>query len=139
MIACSSCGAENRDQAKFCQGCGTRLVAVGEPAAGALPSTEMAEEPAPEVAAVDLATVILPTEIQVGNLPPGTVLQERYEIVGVVARQADRATYRAYDRKRCWACGEASGDVKRPDSEEPPVCLKCGADLSRLATSLRSM
>jgi serine/threonine protein phosphatase PrpC len=104
------------------------------------PSTDGAESGVP---ADDLRTVLLPTEIQVGNLPPGTHLQERYEIMGVVARQADRATYRIYDHKRCHACGsrlavraQAGGQGEQSDAKEHPLCPKCGAVLSRSPTAL---
>ncbi len=118
MLTCSACGAENRDQAKFCQACGSPLTLPME-------AEFEFEEPADE-----LATVILPTEIQAGNLPPGTLLQERYEIVGLVARRTDHATYRAYDRRRCPACG---AEVL---PEGQPFCPGCGVELAQSATCL---
>jgi serine/threonine protein phosphatase PrpC len=118
MFTCSACGAGNRDQAKFCQACGSPLTLPME-------AEFEFEEPADE-----LATVILPTEIQAGNLPPGTLLQERYEIVGLVARQTDHATYRAYDQRRCPACGT---EVLL---EGQPFCPGCGVELTQPATCL---
>jgi serine/threonine protein phosphatase PrpC len=214
MTVCPSCRAENRDAAKFCIACGTRLVAaVVPPAAEVVPVEEAAAEPEPEpVAAVEPPvaeappveeaaaepvpeeaideeppaaeapaveeaagepvseeaideepsaaeappveeTVVEPvpeevaggeppideleTVILLGSLPPGTVLEGRYEIVGVVARQADQATYRAYDRRRCWACGaEVPSGEEGAGAQEPPFCPGCGAELTRPATSL---
>ena len=135
MVICSLCGAENRDQARFCRSCGSPLAVVEEP---------LADGAEPEVAVDELRTVRLPTEIQVGHLPPGTLLQERYEIVGAVARQSDRATYRVYDHKRCHACGvrlavrggKVGDNGEQSGAKECPVCPECGAALSRLPTSL---
>lgn len=135
MAICSSCGSENRDQAKFCHSCGSPLAVVEE---------SLADGAESEVAVDDLRTVRLPTEIQVGHLPPGTLLQERYEIVGVVARQSDRATYRVYDHKRCHACGvrlavrsvEVGDNSEQSGAEEYPVCPECGAAPARPPTSL---
>jgi len=66
----------------------------------------------------------------VGTLPPGTLLQKRYEILGLVARDADSATYYAYDLHRCWACAAevvpGTGPVKN--------CPECSAKLVRHAT-----
>jgi serine/threonine protein phosphatase PrpC len=53
-------------------------------------------------------------------LAPGTLLLGRYEVLGLVARQAGHAAYHARDRLRCPACGaerEAAGEA----------CPACGA------------
>jgi len=111
MTVCSSCGAENRDAAKFCQVCGSPLIPPVEEFADAF------ETPEPR------------TLLLVGVWPPGALLQERYEIVGLVSRQADHATYRAYDRGRCPACGaEAPGDGG--------FCPECGAESVQPAACL---
>lgn len=110
MFVCPFCEAENRDGAKFCQACGAPLAPEAE---------------RPETPAEDAPTV--PPEV--GALLPGTLLQERYEVLGVVGHQADRATYRAYDRQRCLACG-----AEVPAGES--FCPACGAELAHPATCL---
>jgi serine/threonine protein phosphatase PrpC len=126
MIICPACGAENRDGARFCQSCGSPMaapIAVEEPASEEAPG--------------------LKTELLVGVWPPGALLQERYEIVGLVARQADHATYRVYDRRRCSACGAcAEMDVppKVEGGAEAPAgagfCSVCGAEMTQPAVCL---
>lgn len=99
MAVCSVCGAENRDKANFCNTCGEALASpFGVPS--------------------------IKTELLVGAWPPGALLQERYEIVELVARQANHATYRVYDRGRCSACeAEVPSDAG--------FCPDCGAELAQ--------
>ncbi len=106
MTICSACGAENRNRARFCNTCGEALVSP-----------------------VEIGSPSLKTELLVGAWPPGALLQERYEVVELVARQADHATYRAYDRGRCSICkAEVPGD--------DDLCPNCGAQLARFDTCL---
>jgi serine/threonine protein phosphatase PrpC len=73
---------------------------------------------------VELGAPNVRTELLVGAWPPGALLQERYEIVELVARQADHATYRVHDRGRCPACeAEVPGDGE--------FCSECGAELAQ--------
>lgn len=100
-MICPVCGAENRDRAKFCNTCGEALVPP-----------------------VEIGAPSVKTELLVGAWPPGALLQERYEVVELVARQADQATYRVHDHGRCSAC-----------EAEVPVsggfCPECGAELAQ--------
>ncbi len=101
MTVCSACGAENRDRAKFCNVCGEALVSP-----------------------VEIGAPSVKTELLVGAWPPGALLQERYEVVELVARQTDHATYRVRDHGRCAACGaEVPGDGGS--------CPECGAELAQ--------
>jgi serine/threonine protein phosphatase PrpC len=130
MTVCSACGAENRDAARFCQACGLALAASKEPL---LPVGEdadvLAEEPADEFQVPDLST-----ELLVGVWPPGALLGERYEIIGLVARQAGQATYRVYDRGRCSACGACLEPAEVVAGEG--FCSECGAELAQPAICL---
>jgi serine/threonine protein phosphatase PrpC len=70
-------------------------------------------EPAPQVS-------LLPPE----SLPPGTLLQGRFEILGMAGREGDETLYQARDRARCWQCGA---------TDTPPgevFCAGCGAELA---------
>jgi serine/threonine protein phosphatase PrpC len=129
MTVCSVCGAANRDAAKFCQACGTPLVDLAEPPC---PPAEVTEE------SVDGIEPPGPrTELLVGIWPPGALLQERYEVVGLVACQADHATYRVYDRGRCSGCGACfeptEGEAGAADDD---FCPECGAQLAQPAICL---
>ena len=146
MLTCPTCGAENRAGAKFCHACGAPLPVEAAPVENAeagglvVPS----EGPPPSLPGKETeGLLVVPSEGpppslagkgagglgEVGALPPGTLLQERYEVLGLVARQSDRATYRAYDRQRCPACG-----AETPAGE--PFCPACGVELARPATCL---
>jgi serine/threonine protein phosphatase PrpC len=156
MRICSACGTENRDAAKFCQACGSPLAACDEqpaapqeplavpqelPAASQEPPTTseeedvsglVAEEPAVEVESPDPKTGLL-----VGVWPPGALLQERYEIIGLAALQADHATYQAYDRGRCPVCGACFEPAEEAeDSAGEGFCAECGAELAQPAICL---
>jgi serine/threonine protein phosphatase PrpC len=101
MAVCSACGAENRYRAKFCNTCGQALVSP-----------------------VEIGAPDVRTELLVGAWPPGALLQERYEVVELVARQSDHATYRVHDRGRCSVC-----EAQVPSGDE--FCPECGAELAR--------
>jgi serine/threonine protein phosphatase PrpC len=127
MNTCSTCGVDNRDGARFCRACGAPLV---PPAGmGRADDAVSGSGSAARGSASELETAIPRPETQVGSLFPGTLLQGRYEVLGLAVRQADRATYRAYDRRRCPACGAES-----PAGE--PFCPTCGAELAGPATCL---
>jgi len=149
MRICSACGIENRDAAKFCQACGSPLAAYEELQAAPQeplsapqepPTTSeegeagglVAEEPAVEVESPDPKT-----ELLVGVWPPGALLEERYEVIGLVARQADHATYQVYDRGRCSACGACLEPAEETeDSASEGFCPECGAELAQPAICL---
>jgi len=132
MVVCSACGAENRDAARFCQACGLALAVSEEPLLPVDGSADVvAEEPADEFQVPDLST-----ELLVGVWPPGALLGERYEIIGLVARQAGQATYRVYDRGRCSACGACLEPAEIAADEG--FCPECGAELAQPAICLLS-
>jgi serine/threonine protein phosphatase PrpC len=59
-----------------------------------------------------------------GALLPGSLLQERFEILGVVGHEGDETLYQAWDRARCWQCDATS----TPPGEA--YCVNCGAELA---------
>jgi serine/threonine protein phosphatase PrpC len=100
-MICPVCGAENRDRAKFCNACGEALVSP-----------------------VELGAPDVRTELLVGAWPPGALLRERYEVIELVSRQADQATYHVHDRGRCSAC-----EAEVPSGSG--TCPECGAELAQ--------
>jgi predicted amidophosphoribosyltransferase len=142
MRTCSACGTENRDAAKFCHACGSPLTASQEPpAAPQEPPTISEEEEAGglvvEEPAIEVESQDPKTELLVGVWPPGALLGERYEIIGLVAHQADHATYQVYDRGQCPACGARLEPVEEAeDSASEGFCPECGAELAQPAICL---
>lgn len=93
---------------------------------GATPTPPWDEEEAPlpdhedEVLAFwrDGGDVLTPAE-------PGTIIDQRYVVVGTLSREDDEILYHARDLQRCWQCGfeeNAADDV---------FCAQCGATLDR--------
>jgi len=126
MTTCSTCGTENRTGAKFCYACGASLVTPAE--------TASVGEAGRRVTLSWKTSRLAGEEARwlggVGALPPGTLLQERYEILGLVAHEADSATYYAHDLRRCGAC---AAEVA-PGAGSVKGCPECGAKPLRYAT-----
>ncbi len=57
------------------------------------------------------------------QLPIGTMLQNRFEILGVLSSQADETLYEARDHLKCWQCGELNL------LSDDRFCAACGAEL----------
>jgi serine/threonine protein phosphatase PrpC len=55
-------------------------------------------------------------------LETGTILQERYRIVGVLAQEPEATLYEAEDLRMCWNCSALQADV------EGQFCEACGAE-----------
>lgn len=143
-MICTHCNVENREEARFCRGCGQPLPASGVTTPTAVSPLEQrlqeAEEvqmapPPSEVAPEhntdsDAATrdVALPAKASsapaVAVLLPGTTLQAgRYEMLRLLASNGDVVHYEVHDRQRCPQC---QAEVT-PDGS--PFCEQCGASL----------
>src|SRR5512138_1564915 len=127
MPTCPSCGATNREDARFCYQCASRLPR-GYPSpddhawlAATLTarSASLSEAPTQPQRSINAKPDEVPaTEDQGAAMdqtqpptmgPPTPLFADRYEIV---ARQGERVE--AIDRqpwKRCWACGATSNEV----------------------------
>jgi hypothetical protein len=84
MARCCSCSAENPDRNRFCGGCGAALGSATELPTDVMPHASM---PSPS------------GSFDEGRFPSGTVLAERYRVVGLIGQGGMGEVYRANDLK----------------------------------------
>jgi len=84
MARCRTCSAENPDRNGFCGGCGAALGSGSQMPTAAMPP---AKTPTPS------------SSFDEGRFPAGTVLAERYRIIGLLGQGGMGEVYRANDLK----------------------------------------
>ncbi|MCS7186927.1 MAG: Stp1/IreP family PP2C-type Ser/Thr phosphatase [Armatimonadota bacterium] len=123
-MICPNCGAENRDEARFCARCGRQLTEeTGEQG----DERELGVE-GKEQAGGETETLAPTTESERPEpLPEGALLfQRHYEIVSFLSSSGGVNEYEAVEtepRKRCHVC-------RTLNSAESNFCEQCGNDLS---------
>ncbi len=126
-MVCPNCGAENRDEARFCAQCGQQLMEEVE-AEGKMGETEITEIEGETQSLKETEIAAPATEIAKPEpLPEGALLfQRRYEVVAFMKSTNAVNEYEAVEtepRKRCLVCQT----LNAPDSN---FCEGCGSDLS---------
>jgi hypothetical protein len=95
MIQCPICSTQNPQESRFCNSCGLPLSSPSQmPTMGA----PAAESPRPSETP-HVARIISSDSIPAGGFTPGTILADRYRIIGLLGRGGMGEVYRADDLK----------------------------------------
>jgi serine/threonine protein kinase len=96
MVQCPKCSAQIPLESKFCLSCGQPISTLSQMPTAAGTAAEPAKAPAetPHV-----ARIISSDSIPAGGFTPGTILADRYRIIGLLGRGGMGEVYRADDLK----------------------------------------
>jgi hypothetical protein len=96
MVQCPKCSAQNLPESRFCSSCAQPLSAHSQmPTAMGM----AAEPPNAQAETPHVSRVISSDSIPAGGFTPGTVLADRYRIIGLLGRGGMGEVYRADDLK----------------------------------------
>jgi hypothetical protein len=92
MIQCPKCSAENSDDSRFCSSCGQELSSVSQ-----MPTMEVPEQESPPAPAQSphVGRIVSSDSVPAGGFTPGTILADRYRIIGLLGRGGMGEVYRA--------------------------------------------
>jgi len=96
MIQCPKCSAENPPDNKFCGSCGEELSSLSQAPTVAAPEGEAAPSP---VQSPHVGRIFSSDSIPAGGFTPGTILADRYRVIGLLGRGGMGEVYRADDLK----------------------------------------
>jgi predicted Ser/Thr protein kinase len=96
MIQCPKCSAQLPDESKFCLSCGEPLSSLSQMPTVAAPEGEVPPSP---VAAPHVGRIVSSDSVPAGGFTPGTILADRYRIIGLLGRGGMGEVYRADDLK----------------------------------------
>jgi serine/threonine protein kinase len=95
IIQCPKCSTQNPQDSRYCNSCGQPLSSPSQmPTMG----TPAAESPKP-AETPHVARIISSDSIPAGGFTPGTILADRYRIIGLLGRGGMGEVYRADDLK----------------------------------------
>jgi serine/threonine protein kinase len=96
IVQCPKCSAQNQFDNRFCGSCGQILSSPSQ-----MPTAEMPvmESPKAQADSPRVGRVISSDSIPVGGFTPGTILADRYRVIGLLGRGGMGEVYRADDLK----------------------------------------
>jgi hypothetical protein len=95
MMQCPKCSTQNPSENKFCGTCAQPLSSISQ-----MPTMEAPAAEAQKVAETPhVARIISSDSIPAGGFTPGTILADRYRIIGLLGRGGMGEVYRADDLK----------------------------------------
>ena len=94
MIQCPKCSAENLPESRFCSSCGQELSSVSQ-----MPTMEAPESPPAPVQLPHVGRIVSSDSVPAGGFTPGTILADRYRVIGLLGRGGMGEVYRADDLK----------------------------------------
>jgi predicted Ser/Thr protein kinase len=96
MVQCPKCSAQVPAESKFCLSCGQLLSTPSQ-----MPTAEVspAEPPKAQLETPHVARIISSDSIPAGGFTPGTILADRYRVIGLLGRGGMGEVYRADDLK----------------------------------------
>jgi serine/threonine protein kinase len=96
MVQCPKCSAENLPESRFCSSCGQELSSLSQMPTVAVPEGEAAPSP---VQSPHVGRIVSSDSVPAGGFTPGTILADRYRIIGLLGRGGMGEVYRADDLK----------------------------------------
>ncbi len=96
MIQCPKCSAQLPDESKFCLSCGESLSSLSQAPTVAAPERESPQVP---VQSPYVGRIVSSDSVPAGGFTPGTILVDRYRVIGLLGRGGMGEVYRADDLK----------------------------------------
>jgi serine/threonine protein kinase len=96
MVQCPNCSAKNLPESRFCSSCARPLDILSQLPTAAVPAAATPNAPADSP---HVARIISSDSVPAGGFTPGTILADRYRIIGLLGRGGMGEVYRADDLK----------------------------------------